>query len=157
MGVNKVVAKFCANPTPFRDHHFGVNQLTHGLSFLQSARTGRECYKPGLCKEQRPRQLRNNVAQNGHKMVPIINESIILKLRKKVARSRTRHLETPALMWSRRGRKASPSTPLFACSTSASTYIWCSQWPEAACVLCRLLWQRRPMRLCALLRRGMLE
>ena len=83
MGVKTLVAKFCAIPTPFRDHHFGVNQLTHGLSFLQSARTGRECYKPGLCKEQRPRQLRNNVAQNGHKMVPIINESIILKLPKK--------------------------------------------------------------------------
>jgi hypothetical protein len=51
MGVNKVVAKFCAIPTPFRDHHFGENQLTRGLSFLQSARRGRECDKPGLCKE----------------------------------------------------------------------------------------------------------
>jgi hypothetical protein len=50
MGVNKVVAKFCAIPTQFRDHQFGVNQLTRGLSFLQSARRGRECDKPGLCK-----------------------------------------------------------------------------------------------------------
>jgi hypothetical protein len=51
MGVNKVVAKFCAIPTQFRDHQFGGNQLTRGLSFLQSARRGRECDKPGLCKE----------------------------------------------------------------------------------------------------------
>jgi hypothetical protein len=45
---HKLVAKFCAVPTPFRDHLFGLNQLTRGLSFLQSARTGRECHKPGL-------------------------------------------------------------------------------------------------------------
>ena len=53
MGVNlnKVVAKFCAILTPFRDHQFGENQPTRGLSFLQSARRGRECDKLGPCKE----------------------------------------------------------------------------------------------------------
>ena len=29
-----MVAKFCAIPTPFRDHLFGVKSLTRGLSFL---------------------------------------------------------------------------------------------------------------------------
>ncbi len=65
MGVNKVVAKFCAIPTPFRDHHFGENQLTRGLSFLQSARTGRECDKPGPCEEANMEPERPNWIQNG--------------------------------------------------------------------------------------------
>jgi len=79
MGVNKLVAKFCAVPTPFRDHLFGLNQLTRGLSFLQSARTGRECHKPGLLHARIYNSFRFRGFCFGPKwtqMVPIINKSI---------------------------------------------------------------------------------
>ena len=56
-------ARWSPNSAQFLLHFattkFGENRPTRGLSFLQSARRGSECHKPGPCKEQRPRQIRN--------------------------------------------------------------------------------------------------
>ena len=76
MGVRKVVAKFCAIPTPFRDHQIWGKSTDTWSELPPVSSPWQRMSQAGTVQRATPATNKEPEAQIGHKMEPKINKSI---------------------------------------------------------------------------------